>query len=400
MKILILLDSLKVGGGAERISATLGDELSQRGNNIHYLTFWDKNPKYNFEGQYHTLNCQNSDNNIIKRGYDFWKNSRSIKNMCKELGIETLISVGENANFHAVLSKTLFGNSARIIISQHINPLIHINSKLKVQMINFFYNRADKTVCVSKEIEKLLNNNFNIKNTTTIYNMIDMGEINRLSQESIVETDEKLMNKPAESGFNFINLGSLYQQKGQWYLTRSFRKVIDKYPEARLFILGEGPLKEELENLVKKLDLENNVYLLGNRENVFPYLKNSDCFVFSSLWEGFPMTIMEALCLNLPIISTDCMTGPREAICPELELKEEINYPYYGEYGILTHPFTNELIFKDIEEVPLNSSEEILADLMIEIIEDPKIREKYSKGSRIAQNFHKDKIIKEWETIL
>lgn len=59
MKILILLDSLAVGGGAERIAATLGDELHNKGKKIHYLTFIDKDPKYEFKGQYHTLDQNN-----------------------------------------------------------------------------------------------------------------------------------------------------------------------------------------------------------------------------------------------------------------------------------------------------------------------------------------------------
>lgn len=399
MKILILLDSLAIGGGAERIATTLGDELYQRGNDISYLTFQDKSPKYKFKGEYHTLNCQNTSGNVLKRVYDFIINSKKINDLCNQRGIETIISVGENANFHAVLSRMLFGNQSGVIISQHINPLIHLQSKLKVQLINYFYSKADKTVCVSKEIETILNNNFNIKNTTTIYNMIDLEEIKRLSKEKITLND-KFIDASNRSGFIFINVGSLYRQKGQWFLIRSFRKVIDHHPDCQLFILGEGPLREELKNLIKKLNLENNVFLLGNRDNVFPYLKKSHCFVFTSLWEGLPMTLLETLALSVPIISTDCMTGPREILCPELGLNKELNYPYHGKYGILTHPFQNQLLFWSLEEVPLNEAEEMMAHLMMEIIEDPQLRKKYSNGRERAGDFDKDNIISDWIKLL
>lgn len=332
MKILILLDSLAVGGGAERIAATLGDELHNKGKKIHYLTFIDKDPKYEFKGQYHTLDQNNITFNVIKRGYGFLKNSKKIKDLCSHLDIDTVISVGEVANLHAVLSRIAFKNRAKIIISQHINPLIHVKNKFKVQMINFFYNRADKTVCVSKEIEKLLISHFKVNNTLTIYNMVDVEEINRLSNETS-EIDNLFSKALDENNFIFINIGSLIRQKGQWFLIRSFYRVVDKHHDAKLFILGEGPLREELQSLVNELGLRNHVFLLGNKTNVFPYLKKSHCFVFTSLWEGLPMTLIEALSLNLPIISTDCITGPREALSPELNIDEKISYPYHGKLG-------------------------------------------------------------------
>lgn len=391
-----MLDSLAVGGGAERIAATLGDELQERGYHIHFLTFQDKNPKYKFNGEYHTLNQDENAGNIFKRGFDFLRNSKRIKDLCSEFEFDTLIAVGEVANLHAVLSKSLFANQTHIIISQHINPLIHQNSKLKVEMINFFYNKADMTVCVSFEIEKILKNYFRINNTKTIYNMIDLEENTRLSMEELPQKYKELFN----SGFNFINLGSLFKQKGQWFLIRSFKKVVDNHPQAKLFILGEGDLRKKLENLIIELNLESNVFLLGNQENVFPFLKNSSCFVFSSLWEGLPMTLIEALSLNLPIISSDCMTGPREALCPELGIEEQIKYPYYGKYGILNHPFPNELQLQSLEDCPLNEAEEMMADLMTEIIETPSLSEKYTNGREMAKNFDKNKIIEEWEKLL
>ncbi len=401
MKILLLLDSLAVGGGAERIATILGGELHQKGHEIHYLTFLDKNPKYKFKGVYHTLNLDQTSKSILKRGVEFLQNSRRIKNICQELQVEMIISVGEVANLHAVLSRLLFRNKTRIIISQHINPQIHMDSKLKVRIMNFFYSRADKTVCVSKGTEKILNKDFGIENTLTIYNMLDIDENIKLSQEELPQDSKKLfMNGLEDGGFNFINIGSLFRQKGHWFLIRSFKKVVEKYPDVKLFILGEGDLRRKLENLIIKTHLKENVVLLGNKENVFPFLKNSNCFIFSSLWEGFPMTLIEALSMNIPVISADCKTGPREALCPELGLEEDLEYPYFGEYGILNQPFPNKLIFQCPKEVPLIKPEELLAGVMIRVIEDFDLRKKYSNGLEIAKNFDKDNIILQWEKLI
>ncbi len=142
------------------------------------------------------------------------------------------------------------------------------------------------------------------------------------------------------------------------------------------------------------------MFLLGGQENVFPFLKNSDCFVFTSLWEGLPLSLIEALSVNLPVISADCKTGPREVLCPESDLDKSINYPYLGEHAILTKPFPNELLFKNLEESPLNESEKMFSNMMIRIIKDPAFREKYSNTRELANNFSYKKIVGEWDDLL
>jgi len=104
--------------------------------------------------------------------------------------------------------------------------------------------------------------------------------------------------------------------------------------------------------------------------------------------------------VNLPVISADCKTGPREILCPELNLDETINYPYLGEHAILTEPFPNKIISKTLNEVSLIEPEQILADIMIEMIEDPDLRKKYAHGHSITRNFAKEKIITQWKKLL
>ena len=401
MKILILVESLKVGGGSERFAAILGTELYNHGYDVSYLTLMDENPKFKFSGDYYTLNEGYIYGNPVKRGIDLFRYAPKIKQVCEDLKIETIIAVSEVANFHAVLSRWLFGNKVRIIASQHMNPEIFLNSPLKFRLIKFFYPRADEVVCVSKEVEKIFNNEYGISNTRTIYNMMDIQKNIKLSLEELPENYKELFKgEMKEKTFNFINVGRLTRQKGHWFLIRSFRKVVDEYNNARLFILGEGDLRGELESLIQKLDLSENVFLLGGQENVFPFLKNSDCFVFTSLWEGLPLSLIEALTMNIPVISADCKTGPREVLCPEFDLDKSVNYPYLGEHAVLTKPFPNELLFKNLEESPLNESEKMFSDMMIKIIKDPAFREKYSNTRALANNFSYKKIVGEWDDLL
>lgn len=406
MKILIIADSLEVGVGSDKFAAILGSELHTQGYHVFYLTLMDGSPKYNFKGDYYTLNEDDIYGNDIKRGFNLLRNSSKVKKICEDLDIDVMISAGDPANFYAILSRWLYGNNVRIIISQHMNPEIFLDSPLKYRLIKFFFPHADEIVCVSRGIESTFNEVYGFNNALTIYNMMDIEENLKLSVEKLPDQYKDFFqgNENEDHGenlyFNFINLGRLDRQKGQWFLIRSFRRVVDKYKNARLFILGEGDLREKLEGLIDDLDLNENVFLLGEQENVFPFFKNSDCFVFSSLWEGLPLVLIEALSMNIPIISTDCKTGPREILCPELDLEKSVNYPFFGEHAILTQNFTNELIFKPLMEVPLNKSEIILSDLMIRIIEDPELSDKYSNGLKRAEDFSYKKIIKDWEKIL
>ncbi len=437
--ILIIVDTLKIGGGSDKFAAILGSELHEQGYNISYLTLMDGDPKYSFKGDYYTLNESDIYGNNFKRGLDLLKYSSRIKSICEDLRIDTVISAGDPANFQALISRSLFGNKVHLIITQHMNPGIFLNSPLKYRLIKFFYPRADEVVCVSREVERILNNDYGIRNTLTIYNMMDIQKNTKLSMEqlpdkyrSLFEKNNQLNgdkghtiqerssahkkqetntgheklegntspNQEENTNFNFINMGRLDRQKGQWFLIRSFRRVVDQYKNARLFILGEGDLRGKLEDLIRELDLSENVFLLGDQENVFPFLANSDCFVFSSLWEGLPLSLIEALTVNLPVISTDCKTGPREILCPELDLDEAINYPYLGEHAILTKPFPNEIIFKGLDEVSPIESEQILFSIMIKMIENPDMRKKYAHGELITQNFAKEKIVTQWNKLL
>lgn len=392
MNILILSPSLKVGGGAEKFSAILGNELYKKGHKIYHLTFFDEHKPYNFQGEYATLNDIKGEKGVFKGLISLIRKSKDIKKICAEKKISVIISVGENANYHAVLSKYLFKNKAKIIVTQHINPEIHFKDKNSFKMIKFFYSKADKVVCVARGIENVLKKDYGLDNTKTIYNFLNTNNIKKKSEEKLPKEYEDIF----KSRFIFINIGRLTEQKGQWFLIRSFRKVVDKHKDAKLIILGDGELKENLKCLIKKLDLEKNVFLLGNQENVFPFLVRSTCFVFSSLWEGFPLSLIESLAVDVPIISTDCKTGPREIICPDLLLDQKIEYPHLGKYGILTQPLKRRFILDDLKKEPLNRSEDIMADSILRMVEDPTLVEKYSKGFKFIKKMDKNKIMEEW----
>ena len=131
-------------------------------------------------------------------------------------------------------------------------------------------------------------------------------------------------------------------------LIRAFSKVAEKNENINLAILGQGELKEDLEKLVAEYNLQDRVFLLGFQSNPFKYVSKSSVFVLSSLFEGLGNVVLEALACNVPIISTDCKSGPREILAPGTSLDKKIESAETNEYGILIPVMNNPLENKSL----------------------------------------------------
>ena len=97
----------------------------------------------------------------------------------------------------------------------------------------------------------------------------------------------------------------LTEQKGHKWLVRGFRSVVDQLPETSLLLLGDGPMRAYLEDTVVNLDLDQNVRFAGWRTDVMDILPSTDLFVIASEWEGFGLSLLEAMSFSLPIVATD-----------------------------------------------------------------------------------------------
>ena len=124
---------------------------------------------------------------------------------------------------------------------------------------------------------------------------------------------EKLNSKISNEKF-ILGIGRLTKQKNFPLLLNFFDKLSKKYPEYKLYILGDGEDKTTLINMINKYKLNSKVFLLGYQNNVFKYLKYADCFILSSLWEDPGFVLAEAGIMNTNIISSDCPNGPKEII--------------------------------------------------------------------------------------
>ena len=111
-----------------------------------------------------------------------------------------------------------------------------------------------------------------------------------------------------------MGIGRLTKQKNFNLLINGFNQIQKQFKEYELVIIGEGEEKKELLKLIKSLELEEKIHLLGFTNNVYKYLRKADCFILSSLWEDPGFVLIEAGLSNTTVISSDCNNGPKEIL--------------------------------------------------------------------------------------
>lgn len=200
----------------------------------------------------------------------------------------------------------IFNFKTKLIIRISGTPKLNFFRKI---YWSFFSGTIFKVTCPTISIYKKIENLkiFPTNKISILYDpIISAKQINQKKKELI---DKNLQN------FEFIlGIGRLTKQKNFQLLIEAFNEINKDIPNIKLFILGEGEERNKLETLVKKLNLQEKVYLLGYRNNVFNYLYKSKCFISSSFYEDPGFAIIEAGFLNKIIFSADSKTGPSEIL--------------------------------------------------------------------------------------
>jgi N-acetylgalactosamine-N,N'-diacetylbacillosaminyl-diphospho-undecaprenol 4-alpha-N-acetylgalactosaminyltransferase len=320
--INIIINSLSAGG-AERIVSTLLYELTKEYNVT--LVLMNSTIFYKIPDNIKIVYLENVNLNenglvkLVKLPFLAYKYLRMTKNVCITLSFLV------RPNYINIISK-FYGSKSKVIITelsmpslQHMNGVQGLINRL---LMNLLYKKADSIVANSIGNSFDLKKNFSVNKVKTIYSPIN---INSIMKDSIINVDFR------DECFTFITVGRLDYGKNHSLLINAMREI-----NAKLYIIGDGNLRFELDNQIKEFRLENKVFLLGNQSNPYKYLRQADCFVFSSLREGLPTVLLEALACGLPIISSDCPSGPREILAPGTNLDIELsNTVEYAEFGIL-----------------------------------------------------------------
>ncbi len=371
-KISIFINSVSAGG-AERVVSLLLNELKT--DLDIYLVLLNKKIEYDIpDGQkIFCFNQSEKENGIIKIIKLPYLALR-YKRFCKKNKIETSLSFLKRANYINCLSK-VYGSHSKIIISERTylsNYLKFIGRSGKISgkyLTRWLYPKAKLIITNSFLIKTDLQKNFSINTKfQVIHNPINLA--------AIQEAGNVDGNATLFTTFTFISVGGLRREKNYELLIEAFYKIKDL--DCKLILIGKGDQENKLKEKVKYLELENRIIFQGFDNNPFKYLSKANCFVLSSNFEGFPNSMQEALACNLPVISTDCQSGPREILASETDINKILeNDIEILKYGIL---------------VPVNNADQ-LARAMRLIYNDNNLQKNLrEKASERAKDFDIAKI--------
>jgi len=365
LRIVFIIPNLGKGG-AERVLANVIEDLDRRIFEISCV-FYDSRHTYTIANDINifTLSLMGS-TNVIKKIYLSFARIIKIRNIINSQYPDVVVSFLPGVNLTAIAARMVSSHKHKLIISEHSIPSLHLfgitNNFLKL-LLRLLYNKADAIIAVSKGVKNDLIMNFGIDRNKIIVinNPINKERIQILSKEKIIEL--KLFDSPIPV---IITAGSLTEAKGQEYLLRAF-KVVRTTINCKLLILGEGHKEYVLKKIATRLGIINDITFMGFQSNPYKFIAHSSVFVLSSLWEGFSNVLVEAMACNVPVISTDCKSGPREIIS---HMSDGILVPVKNEQKLaeaITLVLTNQTLAGTLVS---NAAQKIQAFSMTKIINE------------------------------
>jgi glycosyltransferase involved in cell wall biosynthesis len=227
-----------------------------------------------------------------------------------------VLSALHSANVMLLLARRIARADTRVVISIHntISRVTRDASKTGVRLIpllsRWLFPWADGIVAVSAGVADDFSRTIGIPRDRirVIYNPVVTPE---LYEQARADPGHPWLSGSGPP--TVMGVGRLSRQKDFETLIRAFRSVLTRR-RVRLLILGEGEERLSLEALVRELDLEDEVCMPGFVENPFAYMARASLLVLSSAWEGLPTVLIEALALGLPVVATNCKSGPDEIL--------------------------------------------------------------------------------------
>lgn len=309
-RIAIFLPSL-VGGGAEKSMLRLANGLADRGYAVDLVLSQAKGP-------YLPLVSPRVRVVDLKAARVFFSLPGLVNYLRRERP-EALLSSLDYANVIALWARRLSGVPLKVAVNeQNTISITAQHSKQRRQqiiprLVRWFYPWADCIIGNSQGVAEDLCQITGLPKDQikVLYNPVVTPELSQKAQVCPYHPWFEAGQPPV-----LLAVGRLTAQKDFPTLIEAFALVRETYP-ARLMILGEGPDRADLEALVKRLQLEEDVSLPGFVDNPYAFMARAALFVLSSRWEGLPTVLIEALSCGVPVIATDCPSGPREILADE-----------------------------------------------------------------------------------
>ena len=304
--ILFLVSSMQ-GGGAEHVASLLSTYWVKNGYRVTLMPTFsgrgvclyplDKRVTLDFLAD----RAGNTDQNLFNRLRRFWMLRKAIQ----DIKPDVIISFLTHVNVAAILSA--LGTGIPVIVSERIYPPGYILDFVLSTLRKLTYPAASCVVMQTDQGLMWLKAKVSQDNGAVIANPVSYPMIRAEPMchiKDVVSENQKLC----------IAVGRFVEQKGFLDIISAFSQLSKRYPEWDLVILGDGPQRDELELQITKLGCDGRIHLPGRVGNLSDWYGAAELFIMNSRFEGFPNSLLEAMAHGLPVIATDCDTGPREMI--------------------------------------------------------------------------------------
>jgi GalNAc-alpha-(1->4)-GalNAc-alpha-(1->3)-diNAcBac-PP-undecaprenol alpha-1,4-N-acetyl-D-galactosaminyltransferase len=356
MRIAFVISSLGPGG-AEKCASIICNAWVEFGHRVTIITFDEdfNKPFYDLEYNIRRIglgvrgSSSSSWNSLIKNVSTI----RHLRNCIKTVNPDCIVSFMDTTNVKTLLATFLL--NVPTIVSERTDPARHVIPRVWSFLRRITYVWAKILVVQTTEVRDFFSGIVR-KRTLVIPNpIISFGNL-------YSNNDAKGLRKS-----RIVGMGRLGPEKRFDLLIRAFALVRQKH-DATLIIVGDGPLRNELEDLANKLELDHSVQFTGVIDNSANVLGEADIFALSSEYEGFPNALLEAMACGVAVISFDCPSGPRNII-------------RHGIDGLLVPPLDVTALAKSMDRLLSNQTE----------------RQRLAENARqVCERFSLEKVMQMW----
>ena len=359
MKVLVLHGHLSMGG-EERVLLSVLKNLVELNYDVELLITWNHGENNLFENEipekvnYKFLfDNYNGKNKLIKEIYRIRAKAtylKKVEKIIKENKYDVIIDYSSNLLKYNNLD-------IKVPVFAWIHFSLTFGEKLSADKIEKYkkqYKKYDKILAICDTMRNEFVDILGIDKTKVelVYNPINLEKIKEKAENPNPDYEKYLKED------YFLQVSRLTQQKQPEHLVDIYHKLKQRGIKEKLYFIGNGEKIELIKQKIKEYKLENDVILLGQIENPYPFFKNAKLFVHTAKYEGLPTVLLESLAFGTPVISYDCPTGPKDILGKN------------SEYG---------------ELIPLNDKDEFV-EKVYELMNNNKKYENYRKLSFVRAN--------------
>lgn len=306
-KIVLVLPDL-ITGGAQKVMLNLAKGFADRHYQVDLVTLSGKGDLFSEVPDNVNLVILNQCKHCslwITSIFNVLKFAKRIRNE----NYDTILSTLTGTNLFITLVILLWRIDIPIFIRE-ASTSHNIKSSFKKWLVRKLYPKTNCIIAVTNEIAREMSEltGINKNAITVIHNPVNLPAIQQQSKDTVKHRWIDNKNQPI-----IITIGRLIPAKDYGTLIQAMA-LLNKDTAVRLIVIGDGPERQHITSVINEQGLDNQINLLGHQLNPYAYLIHADALVVSSRYEGFVNVLLEAMALGIPVVSTNCPSGPSEIL--------------------------------------------------------------------------------------